>query len=72
MAFLSAKHEYNVFFQGWHNEWVKYDIFREYMLTIPLEEQDAIWAEVGPSLERRDAMIRRLVAKKALSLSAKK
>ena len=39
---------------------------REYFLTIPLEEQDIIWKEVGPALETRDNMIKRIVAKKAL------
>ena len=45
---------------------------RDYFLTIPLEQQDAIWREVAPALERREAMIKRLAAKKALALSAKK
>ena len=59
-------------FQGWEYQYYKYDLMREYFLTIPLEEQDIIWQEVGPALEQRDAMIKRTVAKKALALSAKK
>ena len=50
----------------------KYDLMREYFLTIPIEEQDIIWKEVGPALEKRDNLIKRSVAKKALALSAKK
>jgi len=52
---------------GWQFSFYKYDLMREYFLTIPLEEQDIIWKEVGPALETRDAMIKRIVAKKALS-----
>lgn len=53
-------------------EYFKYDLIRDYFLTIPLEEQDRIWAQVGPELERREAQIKRLAARKALSVSAKK
>jgi hypothetical protein len=52
-------------------KYVKYDLMREYFLTIPMEEQDAIWSEVGPALEEKDALIKRNAAKKALSLSSK-
>ena len=58
--------------QGWNMEYFKYDLIRDYFLSIPLEEQDRIWAEVGPELERREAQIKRLAARKALSVSAKK
>lgn len=58
--------------QGWNMEYFKYDLIRDYFLTIPLEEQDRIWAQVGPELERREAQIKRLAARKALSVSAKK
>jgi len=57
---------------GWNMEYFKYDLIRDYFLSIPLEEQDRIWAEVGPELERREAQIKRLAARKALSVSAKK
>jgi len=57
---------------GWQLKHYKYDLMREYFLTIPLEEQDIIWKEVGPALETRDAMIKRIVARKALAMSAKK
>lgn len=50
----------------------KYDLMREYFLTIPLEEQDVIWKEVGPALETRESMIKRIVARKALASSSKK
>ena len=59
-------------FQGWQNEYLKYDLMREYFLTIPLEEQDVIWEEVAPALERRESMIKRIAARKALATSAKK
>ena len=52
-------------------KYLKYDLMRDYFLTIPMEEQDAIWAEVGPSLEQRNVAIRRHAAKKALTLSSK-
>ena len=58
--------------QEWNIEYFKYDLMRDYFLSIPLEEQDQIWAEVGPELERREAQIKRLAARKALSVSAKK
>jgi len=57
---------------GWQMQHYKYDLMREYFLTIPIEEQDIIWEEVGPALEKRDNLIKRSVAKKALALSAKK
>ena len=45
---------------------------REYFLTIPLEEQDAIWAQVAPDIERREAYIKRVAKKKSLELTEKK
>ena len=51
---------------------VKYDLMRDYFLSIPIEEQDSIWAHVAPDLERREAVIKRIAAKKALALSTKK
>ena len=59
-------------FQGWHLEYIKYDLMRDYFLSIPIEEQDSIWAHVAPDLERREAVIKRIAAKKALALSTKK
>ena len=53
-------------------EYIKYDLMRDYFLSIPIEEQDKIWEEVGPELEKREAQIKRLAARKALSVSAKK
>jgi len=64
---------YSAYFNyGWQNEYLKYDLMREYFLTIPLEEQDVIWEEVAPALERRESMIKRIAARKALATSAKK
>ena len=60
-------HDY--FFQGWQAKYVKYDLMRDYFLSIPIEEQDVIWAEVGPALENREIDIKRLAAKKALAKS---
>jgi len=57
---------------GWQMKFYKYDLMREYFLTIPLEEQDVIWKEVGPALETRESMIKRIVARKALASSSKK
>ena len=45
---------------------------REYFLTIPIEEQDVIWKEVGPAIEKREQQIKRSAAKRALAASAKK
>ena len=36
------------------------------------EEQDQIWKEVAPALERREAMMKRIAAKKAISSSSQK
>jgi hypothetical protein len=55
--------------QGWQAKYVKYDLMRDYFLSIPIEEQDVIWAEVGPALENREIDIKRLAAKKALAKS---
>jgi hypothetical protein len=57
--------------QGWQAKYVKYDLMRDYFLSIPIEEQDVIWAEVGPALENREIDIKRLAAKKALAKSTK-
>jgi len=67
---LSNYHSY--LSQGWNMEYVKYDLMRDYFLSIPIEEQDSIWSDVGPALEKREAILKRLAAKKALSLSTKK
>ena len=60
------------YFQGWQLEYCKYDIMRDYFLTIPLEEQDVIWSEVGPNLEKREKVMKRMAARKALAKSDKK
>ena len=60
------------YFQGWQLEYCKYDIMRDYFLTIPLEEQDVIWSEVGPNLEKRERVMKRMAARKALAKSDKK
>merc|ERR1719245_1770074 len=51
--------------EGWQLQTMKYDLMREYRNTIPVEEQDAIWEEVGEQLETRDKQMRRVAAKRA-------
>lgn len=64
--------KHNLFMnQGWQMQVYKYDLMRDYRFAIPLEEQDAIWADVGPTLERREAELKRAAAKKNLALSTK-
>lgn len=50
---------------AWNREVEKYDLMMQYRETIPMEEQDAIWAEVGPALERRGRDMRKVAAKRA-------
>lgn len=58
--------------QGWQNEYIKYDLLLQYKETIPLEEQDAIWEEVGDELERMDMAMRKVAAKRSFSAPAKR
>ena len=50
----------------------KYDLMRQYRDTIPLEEQDKIWREVGDHLEERDREIKRSAIKRQIAKSSKK
>jgi len=50
---------------GWHEEVLEYDLLLQYHETIPVEEQDAIWREVGAFLEERDQQMKKVAAKRA-------
>lgn len=58
--------------QGWQMEVNKYDLMRNYHHSIPVEEQDAIWEEVGDALEERDKTMRKVAAKRAFSKPSKR
>lgn len=57
---------------GWHYEVEKYDLLQHYIETIPMEEQDAIWREVGDRLEERDKDMRKVAAKRAFTKPSKR
>ena len=57
---------------GWHIEVEKYDLMQQYEETIPVEEQDAIWREVGDQLEERDKDMRKVAAKRAFAKPTKR
>jgi len=57
---------------GWQLQTVKYDLMDQYRNTIPAEEQDKIWEEVGDKLEQRDKAMRRVAAKRAFVRPKKK
>lgn len=56
----------------WTEDVLKYDLMLHYRETIPLEEQDAIWAEVGDELEARDKVMKRVATKRAFSKASKR
>ena len=56
----------------WHTQTIQYDIMRDYRNTIPAEEQDQIWEEVGEKLEERDKQMRKVAAKRAFVRPVKK
>lgn len=58
--------------RGWQRSTRKYDLMLHYRQTIPVEEQDAIWEEVGEPLEARDRDIKRAAIKRSLVKSEKK
>lgn len=58
--------------RGWQWAMRKYDLMRHYRNTIPVEEQDAIWEEVGDQLEARDRDIKRAAIKRSLVKSERK
>jgi len=57
---------------GWQRETRKYDLMLHYRETIPVDQQDAIWEEVGDQLEARDRDIKRAAIKRSLVKSGKK
>ena len=57
---------------GWQEEVLKYDLMFHYRETIPMEEQDSIWEEVGDELEERDRAMRKVAAKRAFSKPQKR
>ena len=56
----------------WHTQTIQYDMMRDYRNTIPAEEQDQIWEEVGEKLEERDKQMRKVAAKRAFVRPVKK
>jgi len=50
---------------GWQLQTIQYDLMDQYRNTIPVEEQDIIWEEVGEKLEQRDKAMRRVAAKRS-------
>lgn len=58
--------------RGWQRETQKYDLMLHYHRTVPVEQQDAIWEEVGDKLEARDREIKRAAIKKSLVKTEKK
>jgi len=57
---------------GWQMQTLKFDLMREYRNTIPEEQQDQIWEQVGEKLEQRDKQMRRVATKRAFIRPAKK
>lgn len=58
--------------EGWQLQTLKYDMMRDYRNTIPVEEQDKIWEEVGDELESRDNQMRKVAVKRAFIRPTKK
>jgi len=56
----------------WHQQTLQFDLMRDYRLTIPMEEQDELWEEVGDKLEERDKQMRKVAAKRAFVRPVKK
>ena len=44
----------------WHQQTLQFDLMRDYRNTIPVEEQDKLWEEVGEKLEERDEQMRKV------------
>jgi len=57
---------------GYQMQTLKYDMMRDYRNTIPVEEQDKIWEEVGDKLESRDNQMRKVAVKRAFIRPTKK
>jgi len=56
----------------WHQQTLQFDLMRDYRNTIPVEEQDQLWEEVGEKLEERDKQMRKVAAKRAFVRPVKK
>eukprot|EP00090_Calanus_glacialis_P039169 TRINITY_DN6819_c0_g1_i1.p1 TRINITY_DN6819_c0_g1~~TRINITY_DN6819_c0_g1_i1.p1 ORF type:complete len:318 (-),score=112.47 TRINITY_DN6819_c0_g1_i1:89-1042(-) len=56
----------------WHQQTLQFDLMRDYRNTIPVEEQDKLWEEVGEKLEERDKQMRKVAAKRAFVRPVKK
>ena len=56
----------------WHQQTLQFDLMRDYRNTIPVEEQDNLWEEVGEKLEERDKQMRKVAAKRAFVRPVKK
>jgi len=56
----------------WHQQTLQFDLMRDYRNTIPAEEQDTLWEEVGDKLEERDKQMRKVAAKRAFVRPVKK
>ena len=56
----------------WHQQTLQFDMMRDYRNTIPMEEQDILWEEVGDKLEDRDKQMRKVAAKRAFVRPVKK
>jgi len=56
----------------WHQQTLQFDLMRDYRNTIPAEEQDQLWEEVGDKLEERDKQMRKVAAKRAFVRPVKK
>ena len=70
---LRTKNLWNLYLNtGWQRETRPYDLMIHYRRTIPVEQQDAIWEEVGDQLEARDKEIKRAAVKRSLVKTEKK
>jgi len=56
----------------WHSQTLQFDLMRDYRHTVPMEEQDKLWEEVGDKLEERDKQMRKVAAKRAFVRPVKK
>jgi len=56
----------------WHQQTLEFDLMRDYRNTIPAEDQDTIWSEVGDKLEERGRQMRKVAAKRAFVRPVKK
>merc|ERR1712013_672108 len=57
---------------AWNQQTLEFDLMRGYRATVPEEEQEQIWEEVGDRLEERDKQMRKVAAKRAFVRPVKK